>query len=116
MGDFIMTTNTPLSALLQSFFTDRLMNQRQASSHTIASYRDSFRLLLRFAQIELKKSPSTLALEDLDAPFIGTFLDHVETQRNNNIRSRNLRLTALRSFFQYLAFQEPASSAHIQRV
>jgi len=116
MGDFIMTTNTTLSALLQAFFTDRLMNQRQASSHTIASYRDTFRLLLRFAHVELKKSPSTLAFEDLDAALIGAFLNHIEKNRHNAIRSRNLRLTALRSFFQYVAFQEPAYSAHIQRV
>ncbi len=111
-----MKTITPLSALLQSFFTDRLINQRQVSPHTIASYRDTFRLLFQFAHRQLNKPPSHLTLEDLDAPFIGTFLDHVETQRNNTIRSRNLRLTAIRSFFQYVAFGEPASSAHIQRV
>lgn len=111
-----MTTNTTLSLLLQSFFTDRLMNQRQASPHTIASYRDTFRLLFQFAHSQLNKLPSHLTLEDLDAPFIGAFLDHVETQRNNTIRSRNLRLTAIRSFFQYVSFQEPAYSAHIQRV
>ena len=107
---------TPLSALLQSFFTDRLISQRQASPHTIASYRDTFRLLFQFAHSQLNKLPSHLTLQDLDAPFIGTFLDHVETHRNNTTRSRNLRLTALRSFFQYVAFQEPAASAHIQRV
>lgn len=111
-----MKTITPLSAWLQSFFTDRLISQRQVSPHTIASYRDTFRLLFQFAHRQLNKLPSHLTLEDLDAPFIGTFLDHVETQRNNNIRSRNLRLTAIRSFFQYAAFQEPAYSAHIQRV
>lgn len=111
-----MKTITPLSALLQAFFTDRLISQRQASPHTIASYRDTFRLLFRFAHRQLNKLPSYLTLEDLDAPFIGTFLDHVETDRNNDIRSRNLRLTAIRSFFQYVALQEPACSAHIQRV
>lgn len=111
-----MKTITPLAALVQSFFTDRLISQRQVSPHTIASYRDTFRLLFRFAHRQLNKPPSHLTLEDLDAPFIGTFLDHVETDRNNDIRSRNLRLTAIRSFFQYAALQEPASSAHIQRV
>jgi site-specific recombinase XerD len=111
-----MKTITPLSALLQSFFTDRLISQRQVSPHTIASYRDTFRLLFRFAHRQLNKPPSRLTLEDLHAPFIGTFLNHVETERNNDIRSRNLRLTAIRSFFQYVALQEPASSAHIQRV
>jgi len=111
-----MTTITPLSTLLQSFFTDRLMNQRQASPHTIASYRDTFRLLFGFAQKQLKKPPSQLALDDLNAPFIGAFLDHIQRHRHNGIRTRNLRLTAIRSFFQYAAFQEPGRSDHIQRV
>ena len=111
-----MKTIIPLSALIQSFFTERLINQRQASPHTIASYRDSFRLLFRFALSQLNKPPSQLTLQDLDGPFIGNFLNHVETHRHNGVRSRNLRLTAIRSFFQYVAFQEPASSAHIQRV
>ncbi len=111
-----MTTITPLSTLLQSFFTDRLMSQRRASPHTIASYRDTFRLLLTFARQQLNKPPSKLTLDDLNAPFIGAFLDHIESQRHNGARTRNLRLTAIRSFFQYVAFQEPAHSAHIQRV
>lgn len=116
MGGSIMNTNISLSTLLQSFFTDRLMNQRQASPHTIASYRDTFRLLLGFAQKQLKKSPSQLILDDLDSPFIGAFLDHIQNQHHNAVRTRNLRLTAIRSFFQYAAFQEPSRSAHIQRV
>jgi site-specific recombinase XerD len=116
MGGFIMTTITPFSTLLQSFFTDRLMNQRQASSHTIASYRDTFRLLLSFAQKQLNKSPSQLALDDLNAPFIGAFLDHIQSNRHNGSRTRNLRLTAIRSFFRYAAFQEPSRAAHIQRI
>lgn len=116
MGGFIMTTIPSLSVLIQSFFTDRLMSQRQASPHTIASYRDTFRLLLTFAQEKLNKPPSKLTLVDLDAPFIGAFLDHIESQRHNGARTRNLRLTAIRSFFQYASFQEPAHSAHIQRV
>jgi site-specific recombinase XerD len=116
MGGFMMKTIVPLSTLLQSFFTDRLMNQRQVSPHTIASYRDTFRLLLGFAQKHLKKSPSQLTLDDLDSPFIGAFLDHIQNHRHNAVRTRNLRLTAIRSFFQYSAFQEPSHSAHIQRV
>ena len=116
MGGFIMTTITPLSTLLQSFFTDRLMSQRQASPHTIASYRDTFRLLLGFAQKQLKKQPSQLALDDLNAPFIGAFLNHIQNHRHNGNRTRNLRLTAIHSFFQYVAFQEPSRSDHIQRV
>lgn len=111
-----MTTITPLSTLLQSFFTDRLMKQRQVSPHTIASYRDTFRLLLEFACKQLKKPPSKLAFDDLTAPFIGTFLDHIQSDRHNGTRTRNLRLTAIRSFFHYAAFQEPSRSAHIQRV
>ena len=111
-----MKTITPLSTLLQSFFTDRLMKQRQVSPHTIASYRDTFRLLLEFACKQLKKPPSKLAFDDLTAPFIGTFLDHIQSDRNNGTRTRNLRLTAIRSFFHYAAFQEPSRSAHIQRV
>ncbi len=110
------TTTVPLAALLQSFFTDRLLAQRQASPHTIASYRDTFRLLLQFAYLRLKIPPSRLTLEKLDAPFIGTFLDHLEKDRNNAVLSRNLRLTAIHSFFRYAAFQEPDRSAHIQRV
>jgi site-specific recombinase XerD len=116
MGGFIMTTISPLSALLQSFFTDRLMKQRQVSTHTIASYRDTFRLLLGFAHKQLKKTPSQLALDDLNAPFIGAFLDDIQNHRHNGARTRNLRLTAIRSFFKYAAFQEPSRSAHIQRV
>jgi integrase/recombinase XerD len=111
-----MTTITSFSTLLQSFFTDRLINQRQVSTHTIASYRDTFRLLLAFAQKQFNKSPSQLELDDLNAPFIGAFLDHIQSDRHNGSRTRNLRLTAIRSFFKYVAFQEPSRSAHIQRV
>jgi site-specific recombinase XerD len=110
------TTTVPLAALLQGFFMDRLLAQRQASPHTIASYRDTFRLLLQFARLRLKTPPSRLTLEELDAPFISAFLDHLEKNRNNAARSRNLRLTAIHSFFRYVAFQEPGRSAHIQRV
>lgn len=115
MGGVIMKT-TSLSPLLQSFFTDRLMTQRNASPHTIASYRDTFRLLLLFAKTQLKKLPCQLMLEDLDTPLIGTFLDQLEKHRHNSPRSRNLRLAAIRSFFQYASFQQPDLSAHIQRV
>jgi site-specific recombinase XerD len=105
-----------LSALLQSFFTDRLLGQRNASPHTIASYRDTFRLLLEFAQRRLHKPPTMLALEDLDAPFVSRFLDHLETERANTARSRNIRLAAIHSFFKYTALQEPRISALAQRV
>jgi len=105
-----------LPALLQSFFTTRLMAQRKASSHTIASYRDTFRLLLQFAQKRLRKAPSQLELDNLDASFIGAFLDDLESSRGNGARSRNLRLTAVRSFFRYAALEAPMHAGTIQRV
>jgi integrase/recombinase XerD len=108
------TANLP--SLLQSFFTNRLMAQRKASPHTIASYRDTFRLLLQFAQTRLRKAPSELALGDLDASLIGAFLDDLEKRRRNGARSRNLRLTAVRSFFRYAALEAPTHAAVIQRV
>jgi len=103
-------------ALLERFFTQRLMTQRQASPHTVASYRDSFRLLLGFAQCQLHKAPSKLNLQDLDAPLIGGFLNDLEKRRRVTARTRNVRLTAIRSFFRYAAYQEPEQSEHIQRV
>ena len=105
-----------LPALLQSFFTTRLMAQRKVSSHTIASYRDTFRLLLQFAQKRLRKAPSQLELDNLDASFIGAFLDDLSASRGNGARSRNLRLTAVRSFFRYAALESPAHTETIQRV
>ena len=105
-----------LPALLQSFFTDRLLRQRQASPHTVAGYRDCFRLLLRFAQTRLGKTPSKLRIEDLDAPFVGLFLEHLESVRKNSARTRNARLGAIHSFFQYVALEEPAHALHCQRI
>lgn len=103
-------------ALLETFFTDRLTRQRQASPHTLASYRDTFRMLLEYAERRLKKAPSAVTLEDLGAPFVGEFLNYLEKERGIVPRSRNLRLSAIRSFFRYAAFQEPDRSALIQRV
>ena len=91
-----MRDSANLPALLQSFFTTRLMAQRKASPHTIASYRDTFRLLLQFAQARLRKTPSQLELKDLDGSLIGAFLEDLEKHRRNGSRSRNLRLTAIR--------------------
>ena len=105
-----------LPALLQSFFTTRLMTQRKVSPHTIASYRDTFRLLLQFAQKRLRKAPSQLGLDDLDASLVGAFLEDLENRRHNGARSRNLRLTAIRSFFRYASLEAPAQSGIIQRV
>jgi site-specific recombinase XerD len=111
-----MTTLANFPGLLEAFFTDRLMHQRQASPHTIASYRDTFRLLLEFVSLRLKKAPSAFLLDDLDAPLIGAFLDHLERERGISARSRNVRLAAIHSFFKYAAFHQPAHSALIQRV
>jgi integrase/recombinase XerD len=111
-----MNLTPTLPALLESYFTQRLMAQRQASPHTVASYRDTFRLLLNFAQKQYGKPPSSLNLTDLDAPLISKFLDVLEKQRGTSISSRNVRLTAIRSFFRFAAYEEPAYSAHIQRV
>jgi site-specific recombinase XerC len=85
---------SPLAPALQSFFTDRLIRQRHVSSHTIAAYRDSLRLLLGFASAQTGVAPSALDLADLDAPLIGGFLDHLETERCNTVRTRNARLAA----------------------
>jgi integrase/recombinase XerD len=103
-------------ALLESFFTKRLMAQRRASPHTIASYRDTFHVLLQFTQRELGKAASQITLEDLNAPMIGAFLDDLEHSRHNSVRSRNLRMTVIRSFFRYAALEAPQHSGLIQRV
>ena len=110
-----MKTEPSFAALLQAYFTDRLLGQRNASPHTIASHRDTFRLLLGFAQKSLKKAPAALAIADLDAPFIGRFLDHVEKDRGNQPQTRNIRLAAIHSFFHYVALQEPSLGALAQR-
>ena len=92
-------THTTLSALLSHFFTDRLCTQMDASPHTIAGYRDTFRLFLRFAGERTGRAPTKLNIEDLDAELVGDFLAYVETERGNSARSRNTRLAAIRSFF-----------------
>lgn len=111
-----MTASITLAPLLERFFTQRLMRQRQASPHTISSYRDTFRLFLTYTQERLHMPPSRLTFEAIDAPLIVAFLDHLETDRGLGVRSRNLRLTAIHSFFRYAAFEAPAHSAQIQRV
>jgi site-specific recombinase XerD len=111
-----MTTPTSFAPMLERFFTQRLMQQRQASPHTIGSYRDTFRQFLKFVQQRLRKAPSRLNFEEIDAPLIVEFLDGLEKHHGLSVRSRNLRLTALHSFFRYAAFEAPAHSAQIQRV
>ena len=102
--------------LLTLFFTERLMRQRQASPHTIASYRSTFRLLIRYAQRELNKPPSAMTLSDFDTALLGDFLSHLETKRGNDPRTRNTRLAAIRSFFRFVALHEPHYAALAQRV
>jgi site-specific recombinase XerD len=103
-------------SLLQNFFTDHLLRQRQASPHTIAGYRDTFRLLFRFATDQLGKTPSTVSTEDFRPAFIGRFLEHLEQQRGNSTRTRNARLAAIHSFFRYIAVAEPAHASLCQQV
>jgi len=110
-----MTNSNSFAPLLERFFTQRLMQQRQASPHTISSYRDTFRQFLKLAQQRLHKPPSRLSFEEIEAPVIVAFLDDIE-KRGLSVRSRNLRLTALHSFFRYAAFEVPEHSAQIQRV
>ena len=105
-----------LAPLLEAFFTERLIGQRQASQHTIAAYRDTFCLLLRFAKRRTGRPPHQLVLEDLDAGLIGAFLNHLETERGASIRTRNARLTAIRSLFHFAAYRHPEHAAAIQRV
>jgi site-specific recombinase XerD len=110
--------NNPISpaALLERFFTQRLMQQRQASPHTISSYRGTFCQFLKFTEQRLHKAPSQLKFQEIDAPLIVAFLDYLEKHQGISTRSRNLRLTAMRSFFHFAAFEAPAHSAQIQRV
>lgn len=107
---------TPLAPLVEAFFTERLFKQRQASPNTVSAYRDTFRLLLAFAQQKLGKAPSQLQLADLDATFVGRFLDHLQDKRGNSASTRNARLAAIRSFFRFVALEEPAHVGLIQRV
>jgi integrase/recombinase XerD len=107
---------TALAPTLEAFFTSRLINEKGVSPHTIAAYRDTFRLLLSFAQQRVGKPPSNLELEDLDAPLISAFLDHLEHDRQNSPRTRNARLAAIHSMFRYAALRHPDHAALIARV
>lgn len=105
-----------LAPLLQAFFTERLIAQRRASTHTISGYRDTFRLLLAYATTRTGKTPSALDIADIDAPLISDFLDHLEHERGNQTRTRNNRLAAIHSLFSYGALRHPEHAATIQRV
>jgi len=109
-------STTSLPALVKQFFTDRLCTQMQASPNTVAAYRDTFRLLFRYASEQIGKPPTKLALEQLDVTFVGDFLVYVEDQRRNSARSRNARLAAIRSFFRFVAMKEPAYLLHCQKI
>ncbi len=105
-----------LAPYLQRFFTERLGTQLKASPNTISSYRDTFRLLLKFAAGRLRREPTALQVADIDADFVGAFLADIEATRGNAARSRNTRLAAIRSFFKYVAVNEPQLLHHSQRV
>jgi len=107
---------TALAPTLQAFFTDRLIRQRRASPETVAAYRDALRLLLVFAVARTGTQPSRLDIADLDAPLVGAFLDHLETERGNSVRTRNVRLAAIRSLFRYAALRHPEHAESIGRV
>lgn len=105
-----------LAPILEAFFTERLLRERQASPHTVRAYRDTFRLLLEFAQRRTGRSPCQLDFADIDASLIGAFLEHLEVERHNTVRTRNARMAAIRSLFRFASYREPAHAAHIQRV
>lgn len=105
-----------LAPTLQAFFTDRLARQRHASPHTVASYRDALRLLLVFAEARTGKPPFNLDVADLDAELIGAFLEHLEKQKGNSVRTRNVRLAAIHSLFRFAASRHPEHAAVIERV
>jgi site-specific recombinase XerD len=111
-----MSISISLAALLERFFTERLMQQRQASPHTISSYSETFRQFLTFTEQRLHKAPSRLNFQEIDKPLIMAFWDHLEKHQGVSTRSRNLRLTAIRSFFRFAAFEVPTYSAQFQRV
>ncbi|MGE0236413.1 site-specific integrase [Methylocystis sp.] len=107
---------TTFPALIQRFFTDRLCTQMEASRHTVAGYRDTFRLLIRYASARCGKPPTKLTIEDLDADLVADFLTYIETARGNTARTRNTRLAAIRSFFRYVALTDPSWLLHCQRI
>lgn len=107
---------TPLPIHVERFFTERLSNQLSASPNTVDSYRRTFVLLLKFARDRLGREPVNMLVNDIDAELVGRFLDHIETERGNTARSRNTRLSAIRSFFAYVAINEPSLLHHCQQV
>ena len=111
-----MTSSTTFPVLLTRFFSQRLIQQRHVSPHTISSYRDTFRLLLQHVKKQLGKEPSGLTWDEIDTPLISTFLDDLQQHRGISARSRNLRLTAIRSFFRYVSFELPERTEQCQSI
>lgn len=111
-----MSANITFPVLLETFFTGWLLQQKCVSPHTIASYRDTFCLLLRYAQKQLHKTPENLFLSELNASMIVAFLDYLQQERGTSARSRNVRLAAIHSFFHYVALQDPGHSGMIEQV
>src|SRR5665213_3956685 len=116
LGEVAMSVPGSLAPLIERFFTQRLMTQRQVSPHTIASYRDTFRLFFQFARQRTKKAPSELAFSDVDVDLVEAISGDMENGRGICARSRNLRLSAIRSFFRYAAYYEPSHIARIQKI
>lgn len=110
------TNNTTISWLLEAFFINRLIREINVSSNTVSSYKDTFRILLTYASKQLKKAPSKIELTDLNAKFILEFLEYLENERGLCARSRNQKLAAIRSFFNYASFKVPESINLIQQV
>ncbi len=110
------SSDVSFPSVLQAFFCRRLLAEQNVSPRTVASYRDTFRLLLQYAETQARKPPSALTFGDLNAELVLAFLDHLEVKRRNTIRSRNTRLAAIRSFMRYAALQTPESLNDIQRV
>jgi integrase/recombinase XerD len=101
---------------MEAFLREHLARHRGASPHTCDSYAYSFQSLFEFAARKLKAAPSALMLEQLDAPLISAFLEHLETARRNSAQTRNVRLAAIRSFFRFLQHREPAALDQIRRI
>ena len=116
MGEVPMRSQATFAPLMERFFTQRLITHRQASPHTIASYRDTFRLFLHYLRRRTQKSPSDLTFEDISVDLVESFLTDLEKSRGISARSRNLRLSALRSFFRYALYYEPMHAGRIQQI
>jgi integrase/recombinase XerD len=111
-----MSVTDPVGPLVQAFFTEHLLQHKRVSPQTVSAYRDAFRLLLHFLHNTTGREPAAVRLADLDCATLLAFLEHLERARHNTIRSRNARLAALRSFFRYVAFREPACLALVTQV